>query len=183
MPSSTITRLAVTAVAMSSLALAGACAPMKPPLQNAGPAISRTGVALAVVRQSCAQAKEPDFEDWDLVEERVELALENRSSEAVTIHRDRFRLIGPDGTALRPLTWLAGEPITVARGSTGLVQLRFMAPGVHEGDAHRRRRWGHAGRTSGLVRSGLVRAGARALAALPLASRKADSHAPRRFKR
>jgi hypothetical protein len=132
MPSSTITRLAVTAVAMSSLALAGACAPMKPPLQNAGPAISRTGVALAVVRQSCAQAKEPDFEDWDLVEERVELALENRSSEAVTIHRDRFRLIGPDGTALRPLTWLAGEPITVARGSTGLVQLRFMARGGPE---------------------------------------------------
>jgi hypothetical protein len=132
MPSSFIARIAVTAAAASSVALAGACAPMKPPLRNAGPAVSRSGVALAVVRQSCGQAKEPDFHDWDLVEERVELELKNPSTEAVTIHRDRFRLLAPDGTALKPLTWLAGDPLTVEGGSTGVVQLRFMARGGPE---------------------------------------------------
>lgn len=105
---------------------------MKPPLRNAGPAVSPTGVQLAVVRQSCAQAKEPDFDDWDLVEERVELSLDNRSPEAVTIHRDRFRLIAPDGTTLKPLTWFASEPLTVERGSTGVLELRFMARGGAE---------------------------------------------------
>ena len=133
MPSSAITRLVLgAAVATSSIALGGACAPMKPPVRNAGPAVSRSGVQLAVVRQSCAQTKEPDFDDWDLVEERVELELQNRSLEPVTIHRDRFRLIAPDGTALKPLTWLAGEPVTVAGGATGVVALRFMARGGPE---------------------------------------------------
>lgn len=133
MPSSALTRFVVTAaVATSAIALQGACAPMRPPLRNAGPAVSQSGVQLAVVRQSCAQTKEPDFADWDLVEERVELSLENRSTEAVTIHRDRFRLVAPDGTALRPLTWFASEPLTVERGSTGVLQLRFMARGGPE---------------------------------------------------
>jgi len=130
-PSSTYL-LVTAAVATSSIALEGGCAPLKPPLRNAGPAVSQSGVQLAVLRQSCAQAKEPDFEDWDLVEERVELALDNRSTDTVTVHRDRFRLVGPDGTALKPLTWFASEPLTVARGSTGVLQLRFMARGGPE---------------------------------------------------
>lgn len=102
---------------------------MRPPARNAGPARSVTGVEVAVLRQGCAQTDEPDDYGWDLVEENVEIQVRNDGPGAATVHRDRFRLLAPDGSQLRTITWRAVDPLVVATGQTRAFELRFMTRG------------------------------------------------------
>ena len=109
-----------------TLALAPACVPMTPPAQNSGAVQSHDGVALAITRQGCSQTTETEEPSWDLVEERLAVEVQNRSPEPITVHRDEFRLLLPDGSALKTVTWGAAEPISVASGQNHGFVLRFM---------------------------------------------------------
>lgn len=115
---------------LSAVATSGAaCAPMQPPVKNGGPALSQTGLQLSVARQGCSQSSEPDFPGADLVEERVEVTVRNGSSAPAEVHRDRFRLVAPDGQALPPVTWNAADPLMVPGGNNETFELRFMTRG------------------------------------------------------
>jgi hypothetical protein len=89
-------------------------------------------VELAVNRQSCTQDKDPDFYGQDLVEEVVEVQVRNSTSNPLTVQRDAFRLISPDGYGLRTMTWRAVDPLTLKGGETRRFELRFMYRGVLE---------------------------------------------------
>ncbi len=121
---------AVQAV-LAALAVGGAggCVGMTPPAQNAGPALSDNGIQVAVVRQSCSQTPEPDDDGWDLVEANIEVQVRNGAPGAATVQRDRFRLLAPDGSALKTMTWGAADPLTVAGGASQTFDLRFMTHG------------------------------------------------------
>ncbi len=82
-----------------------------------------------MVSQTCAQTQEPDWYGADLVETSVAIAVRNAAPTPVTIHRDKFRLLAPDGSALRTLTWGAADPLTVAGGGSQTFELRFMTRG------------------------------------------------------
>lgn len=116
------------------MAGASGCARMQPPAQTTGPALSREGVQLVVKRQACVQNKDPDFYGNDLVEERLEIDVRNRTPDPVTVHRDDFRLLEPDGVALATVTWRAVDPVTVGAGQSSTFELRFMTRGSLECD-------------------------------------------------
>jgi hypothetical protein len=111
------------------LAGGGGCVGMRPPAQNAGPALSDKGIQVAVVGQSCSQTQEPDDDGWDLVEAQIEVQVRNGAPAPATVQRDRFRLLAPDGSALRTMTWGATDPLTVAGGASQTFDLRFMTHG------------------------------------------------------
>jgi len=129
MPNTGVFRSAITA---GLFIVAGGCAAMRPPARTGGPALSEKGIQLAVLRQSCSQTQEPDERGWDLVEETVEIQLRNLASEPATVHRDKFRLLTPDGYALATLTWGAADPLQVAAGASGTFELRFQTHGSLE---------------------------------------------------
>jgi hypothetical protein len=106
-----------------------ACAPLRLPEKTTGPATSREGVQIAVNRQSCTQNLDPDFPGSDLVEEVVELQVRNQTAADLTVRRDAFRLVAPDGRALRTLTWRASDPLALKSGETRTFELRFMTRG------------------------------------------------------
>jgi hypothetical protein len=106
-----------------------ACAPLRPPAQNSGQTISTEGVEFGVTRQSCTQTKDPDQPGDDLVEEVVEIELRSPVATSLALQRDAFRLVTPDGFALRTITWGSAEPITIAGGETRTFALRFMTRG------------------------------------------------------
>jgi hypothetical protein len=111
------------------LAAASSGCALAPPFRNAGPAVSREGIQVAVTRQRCAQVEEPDEYGWDLVETILEVQVKNATPALLTVHRDAFRLLGPDGTALRTQTWRAVDPLTIDGGATRTFELRFMTRG------------------------------------------------------
>ena len=113
----------------SVLLMVGGCLPMKPPAQNAGPALSETGIQIAVLRQSCSQTQEPGEYGWDLVDETIEIQVRNGSSDPLTVHRDRFHLLTPDGYSLKTQTWRSGDPLLVVGGGDQVFELRFMTRG------------------------------------------------------
>jgi hypothetical protein len=102
---------------------------MRPPARASGQAESRDGVSLAVLRQSCSQTTEPEQPGFDLVEERIELRVHNASPELATLDRGAFRLLTLDGSALKTVTWLAAQRLTIAGGTDSTFELRFMARG------------------------------------------------------
>ncbi len=116
---------------LAALALVGAggCVEMTPAAQNSGPVSSKNGIQVAVVRQSCSQTPEPDEDGWDLVEANLEVQVRNGAPAAATVRRDKFRLLAPDGSALRTMTWGAADPLTVAGGASQTFDLRFMTHG------------------------------------------------------
>lgn len=116
---------------LASLLVAGAggCVAMRPPARSAGPVLSDKGIEVAVVRQSCSQTQEPDEDGWDLVEANLEVQVRNGAPAPATVQRDRFRLLAPDGAALRTMTWGAAAPLTVAGGASQTFDLRFMTHG------------------------------------------------------
>ena len=126
MPSQTMLRC-LTAAGLFAMTMG--CAVMKPPAKNGGPTLSEKGIQIAVLGQSCSQTPEPDEYGWDLVHETVEIGVSNGSTEAATVRRDRFRLLTPDGGALRAITCNAAEPLQVAGGADERFRLRFMARG------------------------------------------------------
>ena len=113
-----------------AVALAPACAPLRLPYKSGGPAASREGVELAVSRQSCTQNVDPDFYGEDLVEEVVEVQVRNATSNPLTVQRDAFRLVSPDGHGLKTMTWRAVDPLPLNGGETGSFELRFMTRGL-----------------------------------------------------
>ena len=115
-----------------AVALAPACAPLRLPYKSGGPAASREGVELAVSRQSCTQNVDPDFQGQDLVEEVVEVQVRNATSNPLTVQRDAFRLISPDGHGLKTITWRAVEPLALDAGESRTFELRYMTRGVLE---------------------------------------------------
>jgi hypothetical protein len=115
-----------------AIALAPACAPLRLPYESGGPAASREGVELAVSRQSCTQNVDPDFHGEDLVEEVVEVQVRNATSNPVTVQRDAFRLISPDGHGLKTMAWRAALPLALNAGETRTFELRYMTRGVLE---------------------------------------------------
>jgi hypothetical protein len=119
-------------VVLASAALAslfGGCVALRPAAQPATPALSSDGVQVALLGQSCTQIKESDWPSDDLVEVNVAIGVSNPTSHPLVVHRDQFQLIAPDGTALRPLTWRAADPMTVAPGQQPSFELRFMTRG------------------------------------------------------
>jgi hypothetical protein len=110
-------------IGASLFMLAGGCVSMKPPVKNGGPARSEKGIQVEVLRQSCSQTQDPDQDGWDLVAETVEIQVRNGSPEAATVHRDKFRLLTPDGGALRTLTWRSADPLTVPGGASHTLRL------------------------------------------------------------
>ena len=119
-------------VSLCTLILAPACASMRPPAQNSGPALSTEGVQLAVVKQSCTQTQEPDQPDNDLAEAIVEVEVRNSAPDAVTISRTAFRLLTPDGFALKTRTWGSADPLVLKGGETRAFEMRFMSRGSLE---------------------------------------------------
>ena len=117
---------------LAALVLAPACASMRPPAQNDGPALSQEGVQLAVVQQSCTQTKETERPNSDLAEAIVEVEVRNPAPEAVTINRTEFRLLTPDGFALKTRTWGSAEPLVLKGGETRAFEMRFMSRGSLE---------------------------------------------------
>jgi len=126
-------KLIESALACSvALALTPACAGLHPPLQNSGPAVSREGVQVAVTRQGCSETVEPEQPGNDLTEEIVEVQVRNDTPAPLTVHREAFRLITPEGYSLETLTFGANQPLTVAAGETRAFELRYMTRGSLE---------------------------------------------------
>jgi hypothetical protein len=101
---------------------AGACATLKPPTTTSGPASSPTGVQIAVVRQLCAESQPFDaYTNW--IDETVELEVQNGSSESLSIHRDKFHLIGPDGSAVASAA--STDPLVLEKGAKRTFEVTF----------------------------------------------------------
>jgi hypothetical protein len=115
--------------ALVALGLGPACVGLRPPVQSGGAATSREGVQVAVARQGCTETVEPEQPGNDLVEEILEVQVRNPSPAPLTVHRDAFRLVTPEGYALETMTFRAAEPLTVAGGETRTFELRFMTRG------------------------------------------------------
>ena len=118
----------IVAVPLFLAAVGPGCA-LAPPFRSSGPSVSQDGVQLAVTRQRCAQVPEPDEYGWDLVEATLEVQIRNATPATLIVRRDAFRLLGPDGTALKTLTWRAADPLAIDGGATRTFQLRFMTHG------------------------------------------------------
>ena len=119
---------ALTAVVM----LAAGCGTLRAPIQTTGPVVSREGIELSVTRQLCTQIQEADFPGADLVETILEIAIRNPTPEPIAVRRDAFRLLAPDGSALRTVTWRAADPLVVGRRTIGVFRLRYMSRGTIE---------------------------------------------------
>ena len=109
--------------------LAAACGGMVPPVQNSGPSVSQEGIQLTVPMQQCTQNRDTDQPDDYLAEETVDVQVRNAAPGPLTIHPDEFRLLTPDGFALKTATWGAAAPLILSGGETRTFRLRFMAHG------------------------------------------------------
>jgi hypothetical protein len=118
------------AFAAAAVAIGGAsCATLQAPGRSSGGAQSPEGVAIAVARQHCSQTFEPSWTGRDLTEEILEIEVHNAAQAPLAVRRDAFRLVTPDGYALRAMTWRAADPVSVGAGETRTLQLRFMTRG------------------------------------------------------
>ena len=127
-----IVSIGIRSILAAGILVAPACAPLRLPYKGGGPAASREGVELAVSRQSCTQNVDPDFYGEDLVEEVLEVQVRNATSNRLTVKRDAFRLISPDGPGLKTMTWRAVDPLPLNGGETKSFELRFMTRGLFE---------------------------------------------------
>jgi hypothetical protein len=122
-------RSITTSILACGILFAPACAPLRLPYKGGAPAASREGVQIAVNRQSCTQDLEPEFHGTNLVEEIVEIQVRNATADPLTIQRDAFRLISPDGGGLKTSTWMAADPMALNAGETRTFKLRYMTRG------------------------------------------------------
>jgi hypothetical protein len=111
------------------LALLPAACGLAPPIQNSGAAMTKDGVRIAVLAETCSETVQQRQPGNDLVEAIVEVQIENPTEAPVEMHRDAFRLCAADGSAIRTSTWHAADPISVAPGQTQTFRLRFMSRG------------------------------------------------------
>lgn len=117
--------------ALIPLFLGCAHAAQQPPATWAG----ADGIRVSVAGEKCAVLTDPDFVDNDLVEVSLSLAITNASPQQVSLHRDRLRLIAPDGVAPYPSTWGASTPIAISPGETTRVRVGFVNRGSLRCDA------------------------------------------------
>jgi hypothetical protein len=112
--------------ALFVVGLAPACAElrMQPPVQTTA-ATAPAGVAVSVVGQRCSQNVDPEWPGADLVQATLETQVRNATAQPVTVHRNGFALVAPDGQAIPNEGWGAHEPITVAAGQAESFTLRF----------------------------------------------------------
>ena len=66
------------------------------------------------------------MEQW--LDETVQLQVRNGSAEPVSIHRDQFRLLAPDGSTFSGRN-SSTDPVEVAKGETRTIELTFSARG------------------------------------------------------
>ena len=125
----------LSSVVLGLVVVTPACAPFGPPSWRGSPAVSKDGVQMTVARQSCTENVDTDFPGEDLVEATLEVEVRNATPAALLVKRDQFRLVAPDGAAVRPVTWRSGDPLTVAAGAVGAFELRFMSRGTLACDA------------------------------------------------
>jgi hypothetical protein len=124
-PMSAIPRAAAARALTLALAVTPACASLGPPARTSGPSVSSEGVELAVAAQSCTQSADPD---WPVLGEAVlEIHVRNGTAAPLTVRRDDFRLVTPDGSALRSRSWGAVQPLVVGGGETSAFELRFQS--------------------------------------------------------
>ena len=135
----------------------GACATMKPPAMNNGPVLSSNGVQVAVLRQVCAETMVNAFETF--IDETVELQVRNGSPNPVRIHRDKLRLLGPNGgvftTGASALDFL-----TVGNGETQTFEVTLhgtRGARLQQSDATRSWRRNHVARSARGVATGVLR--------------------------
>jgi hypothetical protein len=121
--------LAVLVSAAILPALAGGCATLGAPAQPAAPAVSPDGVKVALLGQTCSQSSEPDWKGANLVEVHVSVGVTNPTAASLVIHRDQFRLVAPDGTAVKTISVGAADPLSVEPGQQPSFELRFMTRG------------------------------------------------------
>jgi len=100
---------------------------MKPPVVNSGPVSSGNGVQVAVLRQACMQTEPVDEAPTGTVDETVEVQVRNGSPEALTVHPDRFRLLGATGGDPATANAPSDDARSVATGDTQTFQLQFSA--------------------------------------------------------
>jgi hypothetical protein len=115
-----------TSVALT--ALAPACT-LHPPVQSSGAVADPSGVEIAVIGQSCTETVETDLPGVNLVEATVEIQIRNAAPPPLVVHRDAFRLRGPDGRAIPTTTWNASDPLSIEAGQAGTFELRFQSRG------------------------------------------------------
>lgn len=108
------------------LLCAGGCVTLRPPAANSGPALSKDGVQVAVLRQACSQIEPVDEVPTGSIDETVEIQVRNGSPEPLTVHPDKFRLLGPEGSTLPAIAGSA-DALTVANGNAQTLQVRFTA--------------------------------------------------------
>jgi hypothetical protein len=125
----TIVSIGTTSILALGILFAPACAPLRLPYKSSVPAVSPEGVEIAVNRQSCTQNVDPDFYGQDLVEEVVEVQVRNATANPLTVQREAFRLIAPDGRGLKTMTWRAIDPLALNIGETRTFELRYMTRG------------------------------------------------------
>jgi len=119
-----------TSGALLAATLALGCGGLRPPVQNSGPSVSHDGVQVAVTRQGCTETVEPDQPGNDLVEAILEVRVRNAAAAPpLTVRRDGFRLLTPDGHALETVTFHAADPLVVEGGADRTFELRFMTRG------------------------------------------------------
>jgi hypothetical protein len=116
----------LTSVALGTLA--PACA-LHPPVQNSGAAVAPSGVQIAVTGQSCSETVETDLPGVNLVQAIIQVQVRNTAPPPLIVHRDAFRLRGPDGRAIPTMTWRAGEPLSIEAGQASTFELRFQSRG------------------------------------------------------
>jgi hypothetical protein len=124
---SAVPRAAAPLALTLALALTPACASLGPPARTSGPSVSSEGVELAVVAQSCTQSGDPDWPDDFLGEAVLEIRVRNGAPAPLTVRRADFRLVMPDGSALRTRSWGAFKPLVVGGGEASAFELRFQA--------------------------------------------------------
>jgi hypothetical protein len=114
----------------SMLALGSSCMPLSPTPATVTPTVSPEGIRVAVVAQACTRGQDDDYREDALAEESVRIEVQNATAANATIRREQFRLLTPDGFALKPQTWGAADPLAVTAGATQRFELQFMAHGL-----------------------------------------------------
>ena len=96
---------------------------------NLGAAWPGINLGAAWPAERHGQSTEPDWKGANLVEVHVAVGIANPTGAPLVVHRDQFRLVGPDGTAVKTISVGAADPVSVAPGQEPSFELRFMTRG------------------------------------------------------
>ena len=126
---SRVTLFAFNVAFGATVVASGGCVGLQPPIQNSGAVTTTDGIQVAVLGQRCSKTVEPDFPGANLVEMTVQIEVRNMTAEALSVRRDGFRIIAPDGASIPTSTWSADVPLSLAPRGVREFELRFMSRG------------------------------------------------------